>query len=329
MAYSPASVATSTAGLNHLAQLYYDRLAVDNLKANLVYYQTCERRRLPEKNGKTIQFFSYNLFGANTTPGTEGTVGAGQSPTTSVIQTSIAQFFDYMSFSDVLVETALDPIVENSAREFGYRAALTNDSLTISAYENAVATDSSVAIDLSTGQYMSASLARHAVMSLRGKNVRPKANGLFAGVIHPFVAFDLLNDNTAGGFIDVRKYTEGGEQELMRGIQGYRVATIGGVEFLETTTVPTYADFPASGHTGYATHVIGMDAMFSVSLGATDTPGEKNFRLITRNWANDPSVADPAGVIGASVAYNFKQAFAQRPGTVMAFRRIRSEASIS
>lgn len=328
MAYSPASVVTSTSGLNHLAQVYYDRLAVDNLKAHLVYYQTCERRRLPEKSGKTIQFFSYNLFSANTTPGTEGTVGAGQNPTTTTIQTSIQQFFDYMSFSDVLVETAIDPIVENSAREFGYRAALTNDSLTIAGYENAVASDASTVIDLGSAVYMSASVARHAVMSLRGRNVRPKPNGLFAGVIHPFVAFDLLNDNTAGGYIDTRKYTESGESELMRGIQGYRVATYAGVEFLETTTVPTYTDYISS-NTGYATYIIGMDALFSISLGATETPGEKNFRLITRNWANDPSVADPAGVIGASVAYNFKQAFAQRPGTTMAFRRIRSEASIS
>lgn len=327
MAYSPASVVTSTSGLNHLAQIYYDRLAVENLKAHLAFYQTCERRRLPDKSGKTIQFFTYNLFGANTTPGTEGTVGAGQNPTTSAIQTSIAQFFDYMSFSDVLVETAIDPIVENSAREFGYRAALTNDSLTIAAYENAVATDSSVAVDLNGSTYMSASLARHCAMSLRGRNVRPKPNGLFAGVIHPFVAFDLLNDNSSGGYIDTRKYTEQGEQELLRGVQGFRVATYGGVEFIETTTVPTYSNFDSG--TGYGTYIIGMDAMFSVSLGATETPGDKNFRLITRNWANDPSVADPAGVIGASVAYNFKQAFAQRPGTVMAFRRVRSLASIS
>lgn len=327
MAYSPASVVTSTSGLNHLAQIYYDRLAVDNLKAHLVAYQTCERRRLPNKNGKTIQLFTYKLFGANTTPGTEGTVGAGQNPTTNTVQTSVSQYFDYMSFSDILVETAIDPIVENSAVEFGYRAALTNDTLAFNAYENAVTLDSSVSNDLGAATYMSASLARHSVMSLRGRNVRPKADGFFYGIIHPFVAFDLLNDNTTGGYIDTRKYTESGEQELMRGVQGYRVAEFGGVRFFETTTVPTYANYQSG--TGYATYIVGKDALFSVSLGATETPGDKNFRLITRNWANDPSVADPAGVIGASVAYNFKQAYVPRPGSTMGFRRIRSLSSIS
>jgi hypothetical protein len=41
---------------------------------------------------------------------------------------TVNQYFDYMSFSDMIVETAIDPIVENSAAELGYRAALTVNS---------------------------------------------------------------------------------------------------------------------------------------------------------------------------------------------------------
>lgn len=323
--YSPASVQTTTSSLGHLANIWYDKVAVENLKANLPFLAATERRQLPDRSGKTIQIFGYQTLGANTNPGSEGTVGTGIAPTTLTNQTTVNQYFDYMSFSDMLVMTAIDPIVENSAAEMGYRAALTVNSLTSSAFEAAVA--GSVAIDLSDNEFFTAAIARQTVMSLRGVNARPKADGLFYGIIHPFVAFDLLNDNTAGGVIDILKHVESGVAELKSGVQGYRVIELSGVRYIETTTVPTYANFPSSGKTGYATYIVGKDAIFTVSLGATQIPDQNNFNLITRNW--EPDKSDPAGVVGASVAYNFKFAALARPNSVPTYRRVRSEASIS
>lgn len=325
MSYVPASVTTGSSSLSHLATIWYDKVAVENLKANLPFQAATERRQLPERMGKTIQMFGYQTLPANTTPGSEGTVGTGITPTTVTNQTTVLQYFDYMSFSDLLIQTAIDPIVENSAAEMGYRAALTVNTLTSNAFEAAVA--GSVSIDLSDNEFFTASIARQAVMSLRGVNAKPKADGMFYGIIHPFNAYDLLNDNTAGGVIDILKHVQSGVNELTRGVQGYRVIELSGVRYIETTTVPTYSNFPSSGKTGYATYVIGKDAIFSVSLGATQIPGENNFRLIVRNW--EPSLADPAGVVGASVAYNFKYTALARPNSVPTFRRVRSEASIS
>src|SRR5947209_11521378 len=293
MAYSPASVTTSTSGLNHLASIYYDRLAVDNFKANLPYYEACDKRTLPMRSGKTIQLFGYNLLAANTTPGTEGTVGAGINPTTSIQSTTVQQYFDFMSFSDLLEETAIDPIIENASVEMGYRAALTVNSLVSAGFDVAVAADASAAIDLGDNEFFNAAVARQMVMSLRGKNVRPKADCYFYGLIHPFAAYDLINDNTAGGVIDMVKYTEA--EQLQRGIQGYRVIDVLGCKFMETTTVPTSSNFPSSGKTGYSTYVVGKDAVFAVNLGKTQIPGEKNFNLIARNYQPGSSVADPAG----------------------------------
>jgi hypothetical protein len=127
--------------------------------------------------------------------------------------------------------------------------------------------------------------------------------------------------------IDLLKHVQSGVSELKAGVQGYRVIELSGVRYIETTTVPTYANYPSTGKTGYATYVVGMNAIFSVSLGATAVPNENNFRLITRNW--EPSSSDPAGVVGASIAYNFKYAVLARPNAVPTFRRVQSEASIS
>src|SRR5271166_754180 len=330
MAYSPASVLTSTAGLSHLASIYYDRVAVENLKPNLPFVAVTSRRKLPDRNGRTIQLYGYDLFASNTTPGTEGTVGTGINPTTSTRSVSVNQFFDFASFSDILVETAIDPIVENTAAEMGFRAALTANTLARLEFEAERTADTTISIDGTDNEFLSASLVRQAVMSLRGADVRPQSDGLFAGIIHPFPAFDLMNDNTAGGVIDVLKYHREGSEELQRGIQGYRVVDLAGCRFIETTTTSTYASFPSGSKTGYGTYVVGQDAVFSVSLGATEIPEQRNFQIIVRNW--EPSAADPARVVGASAAYNFKYAAMRVPQNASLhprFRVVRTEASIS
>lgn len=327
MAYSPASTVTTTGSLTHLATIHYDAVAVENFKANTAFYEACEKRQLPQRAGLTTQLFGYSVFAANTTPGTEGTVGNGIAPTTVTRSVSLNQYFDFISFSDLLVETAIDDIVENSAAEMGYRAALTVNTLTSTEFENAAGV-AGTSIDLADNEFFNAAVARQAVMSLRGQNVKPKADGMFDGLIHPFVAFDLVNDNTAGGVIDILKHVDSGVNAMQRGIQGFRVIELAGVRWIETTAVPTYSNYPSAGKTGYASYVVGKDAIFAVSLENTMIPGEKNFQLIVKTY-RDGSVADPANIIRASVAYNFKFAAIRRPGAVMGLRRVRNEASIS
>lgn len=326
MAYQPASVITTTASLTHLQDTFWDKVAVENLKANLPFQTATQRRRLPERSGKTIQLFSYDTLAENTTPGSEGTVGSGLAPTTVIRSATVNQYFDFMSFSDLLLETALDPIVENSAAELGYRAAQTVNVLTRTEFETAGAATGG-RIDLANSEFFSAAVARQAAMDLRSDNVRPMSGGMFVGLIHPFVAFDLINDNTAGGVIDILKHFEAGARELQRGIQGFRILDVAGIRFIETTTVGSTADFPASGDTGYHTYVVGQDAIFTVSLGNTDVSSERNFKLLVNRWS--PSVADPAGVVGSSIAYNFKYTALRAPGTVVRLRQVRAEASIS
>lgn len=176
---APASVVTTTSSLTHLASIWYDKVAVENLKANLPFQAATERRVLPMRSGKFIQMFGYQVLGANITPGSEGQPGTGIAPTTATNGVAVAQYFDFMSFSDLLIETAIDPIVENSAGEMGYRAALTVNSLTSSAFEAAVA--GNVVIDLADNEFFTAAIARQAVMSLRGQNAKPKADGMFYG----------------------------------------------------------------------------------------------------------------------------------------------------
>lgn len=328
MAYQPASVVSTDPGLQHISNLiYFDKVAVENLKANLPFMGLTARKRLPMNSGKTLQIYSYNLLAANLTPGVEGTVGAGIAPSTVRKQAVIQQFFDFMSFSDVVKDTAIDPIVKNASAEMGYRAAQTSNTLVANAFAAiAAAAPTPTRIDLADNEFFNLSIVRQAIASLRGRNVRPMEGETWGGAIHPFVSFDLLNDNTAGGALDILKRND--FSTLQRGIRGYRIVRLHGVDFIETTTVPTTSNFPSSGKTGYHTYIVGDEALFTISLGATEIPNNKNFSLMVRNY-DEPSPADPAAVIGATVAYKFYFATVDRPDGVSAFREIRGEAGVA
>lgn len=334
MAYNPASAVSSDPNLTHLSNvLYYDRKAVENLKAHLPFYMACEKRTLPQKNGKTIQLFSRVPFSYNTTPGSEGTVGAGISYSTVRQQATLSQYFDYISFSDFLLEISISNEMEDEAKELGYRAALTVNKIVQTQFDTTAAADATTNIDLTAGSaVMDAATSRRATMSLLGANVKPKDNGYFAGVIHPFMGYDMVNDNTAGGVLDIEKRTPN-NSFLERGVQGYRLIRHFGVDWILTTTVGTTSNYQSGGNTGYHAYVLGMNSFISVDLGATDVPSdENNFQLMIKKY-NDASVSDPANVIGGTIGYNFKFTVTPPPGQpttiVNRFRRIRSEVSIS
>lgn len=120
MAYTPASVITSTSGLSHLAAVYYDRVAVENLKPNLPYVAVTSRRKLPDRNGRTIQLYGYDLLAANTTPGAEGTVGTGINPTTSVRNTTVNQYFNPMEYSKFSLKNGNIPASKHGQPEGSY-----------------------------------------------------------------------------------------------------------------------------------------------------------------------------------------------------------------
>src|SRR5512146_443346 len=130
MAYSPASLTTGSANLTHLAAVYYDRTALTALRKKFMFSKGVDYRTLPKKNGKLIQFYRYSQLGANTTATSEGTVGTSLDMNSTTVQATVAQYADFISFSDLLVDTALDAdIVAVGADQLGYRAGLTVDTI--------------------------------------------------------------------------------------------------------------------------------------------------------------------------------------------------------
>lgn len=318
MAYAPASNTTLTPSLAHLATVYYERKALDQLKQRFVFREGTMPDVMPLRSGKTIQFYRYSLFGANTTAASEGTVGTGLALTTTTISATVSEYADFITISTLLQETAIDPITENASDQLGYRAGLSADTIVRTEFDSNAAS-----VQLATlGATFSAADLRRSVSLLEGANVRPMKGDNFLGIIHPYVLYDLMSDNTAGGFIDVMKYAD--PSTMVNGEAG----KMAGVRLLKSTNVGSTGTAPL---VQYYTYIIGYGAVGAIDLagvGPTNVmdPEKQAFKINVIKGG--PQIADPEGMIGSAVSYRFVFVAQTLDSTTYRYRIVLSDSSI-
>lgn len=212
---------------------------------------------------------------------------------------------DFITCSDLNLDVAIDDELTNLSQHLGYRGALVIDTVTQMEIDAAVALDGAANVVVPDGSYTSASTVRAAVASLAGRNIKRFEDGFYHGLIHPFVLGDILNDATWNGLTDILKRSESGQKLLMEGMgQGDErpVVDAFGVRFVQSTNVPLTSGVPTTGKSAYSTYLTGKDGIFSVRLGDTDVPKDRNFRAKVLRFTE--SAFDPAGVIAGGVSYN-------------------------
>lgn len=317
MGYNPAGNMTTTGSLTHLASVWYNRTALDQLRQMNRFVELCEPDMLPKRNGLTVQWYRYSLFGVNTTPHAEGTVGTSLTLGSSTVTAVMKEYADFISLSSLLIDTAIDPIVDNAADNLGYRASISVDRIARTEFD----ANTSVA-DSTIGTNFTLSDIRAAVARLKAINVRPKNDGLFRAVIHPYVTFDLQADNTAGGFIDLMKYAN------PQGALAGEVGTGGGCRIVETTAVATSGTAPDVLYTAY---VVGKGAVGAVDLqgsgpSTVTDPSRQAFAINV--IPGGPSQADPEGMIGSYVSYLYRFVVKTLDSTNYRYRMPAANASL-
>lgn len=317
MAYTPSSMTTSTPSIAHLATVYYKTRALDNLKKKFIFSEAANMDSLPRQSGKTVQWFRYIASASVPTTitakdGFEGSVGTGLTATTTIVSATVSQYTDFMSVSDFLKDTAIDPIVENVSDMLSYRAAYVVDTITRTEIDSPntanISTSTGAGIAL-LGSFYRAGDARNVRHQLQGLDIQPMdsgpAKGQFFGVIHPYVSYDLVNDPAAGGLMDIYKFTD--PSAFIKNDDRGAVANVGGVKFFENTNVKTSQT--GGGANCWRVYVFGKNAFGVVDLAGRGPqrvadPSKERFSLNVIQ--GKPDLADPEGVIGALVSYNFK-----------------------
>lgn len=305
MAYSPVPAAqtTGTSTLAHLQTVFYRKKALDRLQTKFCFRQICTDDMLPRMSGKTVQFFRFTNLGANTTPKSpEGAVGTSTYINSKTVSVTVSQYTNFITVSDLLRDTAIDPILDNAAELLGYQAGLSVDVIS----RGVIDAESSSTNQALLGTYCRRADFANARHQLQGKDVLPYEDNLFHAIVHPYVSFDVVNDPQSLGLADTWKYTAPEKSRVVGPYEDRGVISVaGGCKIIESTNVLKTAGSPNK----WRVYIFGYKGIGAVDLegrgpNQVSDPSKQRFAInIIR--PNGPSLPDPEGVIGGAASYNF------------------------
>lgn len=302
MAYQPAGNLTTSAGLAHLAAVLYRRKGLDRLMKIFRFRTACDKDMLQRQSGRTVQFFRYSNFGANLTPTPEGTVGTSLTMNSRVVQATVSQFSAFITVSDLLEATAIDPVVTNASELLGYQGGLSLDTLTRTVIDGAAADTNQDPV----ATYLRVEDLRVSRHSLQAVNVLPFEGDEFLAFAHPYSTYDVVNDPSAMGLADIFKYnTDVKSTPLVKYEDRGLITHVAGCKLMESTNV---AETSSGGNTLYRAYVFGKGGIASVDLEGMEpsdvvNPDKERFQIKVTRGGNQ--IADPEGLIAAAVAYKF------------------------
>lgn len=254
-------------GLTQEQKTFYDRSLLKRLLPNLVWAQYGQKKGAPKREGDTINFRRFNSLAAVTTPLTEGITPDGDNLSITAITATVAQYGNYITLSDKVDMTAIDPVVTEATTVLGEQAGLSIDTIvrdivvagTNVQYAGGVANRASVAAT----NKISADEVKKAVRTMRRNKVKPVSNGKYIGVISADLEYDLMADSL---WIDVSKYSD--KEQIYNG----EVGSLFGVKFIRSDNHKKFEGAGASGIDVHCAIIMGADAFGMVDIGGQSKP---------------------------------------------------------
>ena len=236
---------TASEGLTAEMKTFYDMTLIDNASPNLIHDQFGQKRPIPAGKGKTIEFRKFAPLDKAITPLTEGVTPAGKKMEVTTVLATVEQYGDYITQTDMLELTALDKTILEATKLLGQQAGVTLDTVvrnilhsgTNVTYCPKVAadgteTDVTSRSGLDNTCQLTVKVVQQVVAKLRAQNA-PTIKGKYVGIIHPYVAYDLMRDPE---WVDAHKYAD--PETLFEG----EIGEIAGVRFVQTTEAKIYEE---------------------------------------------------------------------------------------
>ena len=223
---------------------FYDKTLITLAGANLVHEQFGQKRPIPKNGGKTIEFRKFSKLPKAMKAITEGVTPSGSKLSVSNISCTVDQYGDYIEQTDMLELTAIDNTIVEATKELASQAGLTLDTVvrneliggTNVMYAPKVSGDTETEIfsrkDITPECRLRVKDVFRAAAELKAVNA-PKIHGNYVAVIHPYVAYDLMQD-AKEQWIGIQKYAD--PEKILKG----EIGTLGGVRFVESTEAKIY-----------------------------------------------------------------------------------------
>lgn len=254
---------------------FYSDHLIETASAKLVHDQFGQKHPIPKNGGDTIQFRKYQPLPKLLTPLEEGVTPDGQKMNMDKLSAKVKQYGGYIALSDWLELTHVDNTMVQATKLIGSQAGRTLDTITreiINAGTSVLYGDK-LALNarhlLSGGNeneednaYLTIKAIQLATRYLKNQNASP-IDDSFVAIIHPDIAFDIMNDKR---WIDVKQYSD------PEGIYEGEIGKIAAVRFVETTEAKIFAakDLSENSRNLTVASVSGANVTVSETLTETD-----------------------------------------------------------
>ncbi len=218
---------------------FYDRNLILNALPNLVHDQFGQKRNIPANGGKIINFRRLAPLPKAMAPLTEGVTPRGNDLTWSTIESTLQQYGDYITISDVLQTTGIDSNLIEAGEILARQAGETLDAITrevLSSGTNVQYANGQLARYLLAGgkedgnDYLTVDAVKQAVRTLKRNNAKRIGN-YYVGIIHPDVCYDLMDDPK---WENVKTYCD--PEDMYNG----EIGRLYGVRFVETSEAKVF-----------------------------------------------------------------------------------------
>ena len=265
------------------AQAFYNRTMLERAQPADVHGRFGQVRPVPKNSGNQAKFRRYSQLAAATTALTEGVTPAGSSLSVTDVTATLAQYGDFVTLTDLVQLTTLDPLLTETADVLGDQAGTTIDVVrrdvlvagTSVAYSNGSAR-------ASVNTILSAGMLKSAVRALKRQNAKKLKQAMSAGqavstqglrasfvaIVHPDTEATL---KSITGYVPLNQYPS--QMSVMEDEIGY----FDEIRFVASTNAKVWTNGGATGGTNvistggtnadvYGTLIFGADSYGVVPL---------------------------------------------------------------
>lgn len=260
----------STSTISHAINNYYDKMLLERAMPNLVHDRYGQVRDIPANNTNVIKFRKYGALALATTPLDEGITPVSTSLSITDITATVRQYGAYVTLTDFLQFTTLDPVLMETAAVLGQQAGETLDVIVrdiLAAGSNVFRVADRATRELvQSGDVMTTTVLDKVIRFLHNQNAKKitqmvsanpgqgtvPVDACFVGIVHPNVLYTLQG---LTGFNPVEKYAD--KSNLMPG----EVGSYKEIRFVQSTYAKVFEDAGVGSAVDvYATLIMGRDA---------------------------------------------------------------------
>lgn len=270
---------TNADALSPEMKTFYDKTLITLAGANLIHEQFGQKRPVPGGSGKTVEFRRFSRLPKALKPITEGITPAGNKLSVSAVSCTVDQYGDYIEQTDMLELTAVDNTIVEATKELASQAGLTLDTIVRNEItggtnviyapkvKNGAETEVLSRADITKDCRLRVKDVFKAAAELKAVNA-PKIDGSYVAVIHPYVAFDLMQE-AGDKWLSIAKYVN--PENILKG----EIGTLGGVRFVESTEAKIFG--PAEISNGISRMTVKTAASSSKTVTVNEDMGVFTF----------------------------------------------------